>query len=107
MLFAANSMRYCACSVAKIGDPCADSERGTIECTLMPSRRVDEDCTEFALSDHAIAKCAETSAGTFWQHYDSCGNGSTCRTDGEDFECHYTTSYGCNDEPDTQEPSEW
>ena len=108
LLMAANSMRYCACSTVEIGDQCHDSDIGRLECTLMPPRRLDDDCTEVAIYDHPVAICAETANGLTWQHYSSCSDGKTCRTDGEEFECHQAVSYGCHDDEQyISEPAEW
>ena len=98
LFIAATSMRYCACSVAKIGDPCTPSDVGRVECTLMPARDTDEHCNEYAVRDHQIAICVESSNGTVWELHHSCTDGTTCRTDGIDFECQQSSYSGCNDD---------
>ena len=98
LFLAASSMRYCACSVAKIGDTCASSDVGRVECTLMPARTTDEHCNEYAVRDHEVAICADPASGPVWELHHSCTDGTTCRTDGVEFECQQSNYSGCNDD---------
>ena len=103
LFLAATSMRYCACSVAKIGGECSPSDVGRVECTLMPARTTDEQCNEIAVRDHQVAICVDSANGPIWELHHSCTDGTTCRTDGFDFECQQSNYSGCHDDDDWPE----